>query len=65
MFIARLKERLTNNELDPAAELKLSVPGNFLLESVMNMERTMIKLGIAFPAGGSLLLVAKKPANGQ
>jgi SAM-dependent methyltransferase len=65
MLIARLKQRLTNNELDPAAEFKLSVPGNFLLECIMNVERTMIRLGVAFPAGGSLLLVAKKPANGR
>jgi len=65
MLIARLKQCLTNNELDPAAEFKLSVPGNFLLECIMNAERTMIRLGVAFPAGGSLLLVAKKQANGQ
>ena len=65
MLIARLKQRLTNNELDPTAEFKLSAPGNFLLECIMNVERTMIRLGVAFPAGGSLLLVARKPANGQ
>ena len=65
MLIGRLKQRLTNNELDPAAEFNLSIPGNFLLECIMNIERTMIRLGVAFPAGGSLLLVAKKPANGQ
>jgi SAM-dependent methyltransferase len=65
MLIARLKQRLTNNELDPAAEFNLRIPGNFLLECIMNIERTMIRLGVAFPAGGSLLLVAKKPANGQ
>ena len=65
MLIARLKQRLTNNELDPAAEFNLSVPGNFLLECIMNVERTMIRLGVAFPAGGSLLLVAKKPETAQ
>lgn len=65
MLIARLKQRLTNNELDPAAEFNLSIPGNFLLECIMNIERTMIRLGVVFPAGGSLLLVAKKSANGQ
>ena len=65
MLIGRLKQRLTSNELDPAAEFNLSIPGNFLLECIMNIERTMIRLGVAFPAGGSLLLVAKKPANGQ
>ena len=65
MLIGRLKQRLTNNELDPAAEFNLSIPWNFLLECIMNIERTMIRLGVAFPAGGSLLLVAKKPANGH
>jgi len=65
MLIARLKQRLTDKELDPAAEFNLSIPGNFLLECIMNIERAMIRLGVAFPTGGSLLLVAKKPANGQ
>jgi hypothetical protein len=65
MLVARLKQRPANREFDPAAEFRLSALANYLLERTMNIERTMIRLGVAFPAGGSLLLVAKKPANGQ
>jgi SAM-dependent methyltransferase len=65
MLVARLKQRPANREFDPAAEFRLSAPANYLLERIMNIERTMIRLGVAFPTGGSLLLVAKKPANGQ
>jgi SAM-dependent methyltransferase len=65
MLIARLKPRFANREFDPAAEFKLSPSANYLLECVMDVERAMIRLGVSFPAGGSLLLVAKKSANGQ
>jgi SAM-dependent methyltransferase len=65
MLVARLKQRPANREFDPAAEFRLSAPANYFLERIMNIERTMIRLGVAFPVGGSLLLVAKKPANGQ
>jgi SAM-dependent methyltransferase len=65
MLIARLKPCLANRQFDPAAEFKLSAPANYLLERVMNVERAMIMLGISFPAGGSLLLVGKKPEAAQ
>ena len=60
MFIVRLKQRFTNQEFDATAELKLSSSVNLLLERVMDVERAMIRLGISFPAGGSLLLVARR-----
>jgi SAM-dependent methyltransferase len=61
MLIARLKRRPANREFDPAAEFRLSAPANYLLERVMDVERAMIRLGVSFPAGGSLLLIAKRP----
>jgi hypothetical protein len=63
MLMARLKRRAVNKEFDPTAEFKLSAPANYLLEHVMDVERAMIRLGVSFPAGGSLLLVAEKPAT--
>jgi SAM-dependent methyltransferase len=65
MLIARLKQRPANREFDPAAEFRLSAPANYLLERVMDAERAMIRLGVSFPAGGSLLLVAKRPEVAQ
>jgi hypothetical protein len=65
MLIARLKQRPSNKEFDPAAEFKLSAPANYLLERVMDLERAMIRLGVSFSAGGSLLLIAKRPEAAQ
>lgn len=42
------------------SELKMSGWLNAILEQLLTLERTMIKLGVSFPAGGSLLLVARK-----
>ena len=61
MLASRLMTRFSKKELDPTAEFQLSSMANFLLERIMDMERTIIKLGISLPAGGSLLLIAKKP----
>jgi SAM-dependent methyltransferase len=60
MFTARLKQRSTNQEFEAAADLKISGLMNFVLERVMDVERAFIRLGVSFPAGGSLLLVARK-----
>ena len=65
MLIARLKQRPANREFDPAAEFRLSAPANYLLERVMVVERATIRLGVSFPAGGSLLLIAKRPEVSQ
>jgi SAM-dependent methyltransferase len=65
MLIARLKKRPANTEFDPVAEFKLTALANYVLERVMDVERAMIRLGLSFPVGGSLLLVAKKPAAAQ
>jgi Lrp/AsnC family transcriptional regulator for asnA, asnC and gidA len=45
---------------DVLAELRVGCIANFLLESVLAIERGLIRLGIRFPAGGSLLLVARR-----
>jgi SAM-dependent methyltransferase len=65
MLIARLKQPPPDIEFDPAAEFRLNALTNYLLERVMDLERSMVKVGISFPAGGSLLLVAKKPGATQ
>jgi hypothetical protein len=33
---------------------------NAILENILNLERILIQLGISFPVGGSLVLIAKK-----
>jgi SAM-dependent methyltransferase len=59
MLISRLKPA-PRQEFDPRAEFELSGPVNFLLERLMDLERALITIGLSFPAGGSLLLVARR-----
>lgn len=60
MLFSRLRQRRSKLNYDVTSELKLSSWINNILENVLSLERTMIQLGILLPAGGSLLLVAKK-----
>lgn len=58
MLAARLKQR-RSGRFDPSAEFEISALANKVLSSVMSFERTILKAGLSFPAGGSLLLLAK------
>lgn len=46
---------------DPYAELRIGAVANRVLSWVMAAERALIRAGVRFPAGGSLLAVASKP----
>lgn len=58
MLAARLKQRF-GGRFDASAEFEIPALANRLLSSVMSLERTIIKAGLSFPAGGSLLLLGK------
>ena len=47
---------------DPLAEYGLFPPLNTALRGVMTVERSLIRAGVRLPVGGSILLVARKPA---
>ena len=53
------KSRVSEHSWD---EFKIHPLLNLVLENVLDVERWMIRVGASLPAGGSLLLVAKKPA---
>lgn len=61
MIISRFRKSAPGKEFDAMAELKLNPLVNRVFEKIMDMEGAAISAGISFPAGGSLLLVAKKP----
>lgn len=46
-----------------AAELQLGKATNAVLGKIMSVERFLIKRGISFSLGGSLLMLARKPAS--
>lgn len=43
-------------------EFEVSPPVNAALTKVLSIERALIRCGVSWPAGGSLLVVARKPA---
>jgi len=59
MALQRTSSR--KKQYDPDSEFKISPPLNFLLYLVMQIELVLLRLGLRFPAGGSLLLLARKP----
>jgi SAM-dependent methyltransferase len=58
MIVQRNRNSLTN--YDPLSEFKISKTINAALRFVMVVELFLIKLGLRFPIGGSLLIVAQK-----
>lgn len=61
MVLSRAGRRLARRPYDPIAELQPSRPLNALFERLLDLERRLIERGRSLPAGGSLLLVARKP----
>ncbi len=64
MALSRLRQRgrpasalATSDELDPPRWLGV------VLEAVMGIERQLIQWGLRFPAGGSRMLIARKPVT--
>ncbi len=60
MMWSRRRKRVPSDRFDPMAELKLGRIANTTLAGVMSVECSLIEWGARFPAGGSLLLVARK-----
>jgi SAM-dependent methyltransferase len=65
MFASRMRMKQADPEFDEIEALRLPRAVNAGLGLVMTLERTMIRGGLSFPAGGSLLLVARKREEGE
>lgn len=61
MLAARARRRHLDADYDPDAEFAVGRAANALLEGVLAFERQLIRLGVRFPFGGSLIVVARKP----
>lgn len=59
MWLSRRRYSV-QNDYNPLSELRISRLANLILGMFMALERRLIQLGVRFPAGGSLLLVARK-----
>jgi SAM-dependent methyltransferase len=60
MLASRLLQKTGGSDDQMDAGFKIGKLVNRLLLGVMKMERTLISIGLTFPVGGSLLLVARK-----
>lgn len=58
--LMRLTRARARTQCMPADELLISRPVNFVLNRVMDVERLLLRSGIDFPFGGSLLLVGRR-----
>src|SRR5882724_4394597 len=64
MIYSRMR-RNSSRDFKLWKEFEISRLLNALLGSILTAERAMIERGVSFPAGGSLLLIAKRPATAQ
>jgi SAM-dependent methyltransferase len=60
MWVSRLMQKNKTQKLDASSEFAISPTLNRAFEAVMAIERVGIQAGLSFPAGGSLLLAARK-----
>jgi len=59
--LTRFKKRLTRDESDPKDDyFKMSSLTNSAFERILDAERTLIHAGFSFPAGASMLIVARR-----
>ncbi len=63
MLLSRLQKAAPTSNADPMTELKISPFINRFFKAILNIERRAISAGLSFPAGGSLLAVAKKTSS--
>ena len=62
MILSRMY-RKRDQDLRVWRELEISPAINKTLESILKLERMVITKGVSFPAGGSLLLIGRKPLS--
>ena len=56
------RRRFTMENFDPAMEIRISSAANTVASAISALERLLIRVGLRFPAGASLLAVAQRPA---
>lgn len=61
MALSRLFSKKNRGESRVQSELRVSLWQNWMLARLMSVEGALIRFGLRFPLGGSLLVVAKKP----
>jgi len=65
LAVSRLLARRRRGDYDPAGEMRLPTAANRVLGMIMAAERALIARGVTFGAGGSRLVVARRPDLGM
>jgi SAM-dependent methyltransferase len=60
MALSRIVGGSVRRRPDPLPELRVGTLTTAVLTSCLHLERSLIELGVSFPAGGSLLVIARK-----
>jgi hypothetical protein len=60
MMLSRLR-RVSDAPLASGEELRISSFLNAVFSAALSCERALIRAGLCFPAGGSLLAIARRP----
>ena len=60
LLLARRVRTPSLADFDPLAELRMGRFSNAMLSGMMGLERALIRSGVSFPAGGSLLVAARR-----
>ena len=60
MVARRLSDRTMKRPYDFEKELAVGQVKDFLFRNILSLARSLIRLGLAFPFGGSFMLVLRK-----
>ncbi len=60
MLVSRWWSNNVDRSQSVLSELEMRGPLNFLLEQILNLELALVRLGVRWPMGGSLYVVARK-----
>ncbi len=60
LVLSRLRHKRYTEQFDPEEEYRTSANVNGILTAVLSLERRILQHGISMPAGGSLLLIARR-----
>jgi SAM-dependent methyltransferase len=60
LLLSRWRLRRSSDRFDPWAEFRIGQFRNTVLQTILAVERALIAAGASFPAGGSLLLSARR-----
>jgi SAM-dependent methyltransferase len=61
MYLSRLRQRGPLETYDPMVEYRCSPRLNASLERVLSAELALIRRGVSLPAGGTLMVIARRP----